>query len=164
LILARTASTFSGVVWFVDVPDDLLGQLPVLLLEKGQAGLPIEMVPEGWGPGDRVLERHGLGALREMRPEAVVQVFLEAGEDIVVAGSAGELRLGRFEVQPFEDVVLVLDPGLLGSHGLAVLGLALAGLVLDLDHRVLRQLFIDDLDELEVGQGEKLDGLLEGRG
>jgi len=37
-------------------------------------------------------------------------------------------------------------------------------LLLELEHRVLGQLFIDDVDQLEVGHGQELDGLLEGRG
>jgi len=34
----------------IDVADDLLGQLPVLGIEEGQGGLPVQMVPERGRP------------------------------------------------------------------------------------------------------------------
>ncbi len=164
--LAQAGDLLDGgaqIAVLVDVPDDELGDLPLGLVEERQGGLPVQMVPEGRAPGQRVFEGNGFPFFGEIGTEPVVQIVLEAGFDVQAVGILTRgLGFG----------VLAAGFGLLGGLGLLI-GLGPGGrflrplleiFLLELDHRVLGKLLVDDLDELQVRQRQELDGLLEGRG
>ena len=117
------------------------------------------MIPKRGRARQGAFQRRPLVALLGLAAEPLIEIFLEIGLELAFLPVGGRVRLIGSRLGNVPLGLLGPDP----RPGFLRLRLLLLGLLLDLQHGIVAQLFVDDLDELKVGHGQELDGLLQGR-
>ena len=143
----------------VDVADDGLPQLDGLLVRGRHPELPIEVVGEGRGRRQRVLDGGELGDLvGGPRPVALVEVVAEERFVVDLVHRVVALGLGL-------RLAVGLDGGGFDRRGalfrLVLLLLGSGAFEVLFEQRVLGDLLLEHVRELERGHGQQLDRLLE---